>query len=206
MEALFYLAILFAILGPIAAQMLYFSLSRRREYLADACGATYTRYPEGLASALEKIASKPGMAEKKNRVMAPMYIINPLQAAASAVGLFSTHPATKDRVRLLRSMAGASLVDYEQAYKKAKGGQLVPSGALKTARPVGVRPAWQEEPNKPRPTPQERARQTSDMLWKLNKYIFLPCLCGVQLKIPPGFKSDKVRCPKCKRMHDIPRG
>ncbi len=200
------LVIILAILGPIAAQMLYFALSRRREYLADACGAVYTRYPEGLASALEKIAAQPAQADKKNRVLAPMYIINPLQGAKSAVGLLSTHPATEDRVRVLRSMAGASLADYEQAYKKAKGGGLVPSNALKTARPVGVRPAWEEEAKQPRPTPQERARQTSDMLWKLNNYIFLPCLCGVQLKIPPGFKSTKVRCPRCKRVHDIPQG
>lgn len=199
------LVIIFAILGPIAARMLYFALSRRREYLADACGATYTRYPEGLASALEKISSNPGMAENKNRAMAPMYIINPLQAALSAVGLFSTHPATEDRVAVLRSMAGASLADYEQAYKKAKGGGLVPSGALKTSRPVGVRPAWQDEPGRPQPTAQQRARETSDMLWKLNKYIFIPCLCGVQLKVPPGFKSATVRCPKCERVHDIPR-
>ena len=200
------LAILLAILGPVAAQMLYFALSRRREYLADACGAAYTRYPEGLASALEKIASNPGMAEQKNKAMAPMYIINPLQAAKSAVGLFSTHPATKDRVHILRSMAGASLADYEQAYRKDTGKGLVPAKSLKTARPVGVRPPGQQEPDKPKPTAQERARQTSDMLWKLNKYIFIPCMCGVQLKIPPNFKSDKVRCPRCKHLHEIPRG
>ena len=200
------LAILLAILGPIAAQLLYFALSRRREYLADACGAAYTRYPEGLASALEKIAANPGLAEQKNRAMAPMYIVNPLQGARSAVGLFSTHPPTEERIRVLRSMAGASLADYEQAYKKAKGGGLLPSASLKTARPVGVRPAWQEEPNQPRPTPQERARQTSDMLWKLGNYAFIACPCGVRLKVPPGFKSDKVRCPRCKRVHEILRG
>ena len=201
------LVLLVAILGPIAAQMLYFALSRRREYLADACGAAYTRYPEGLASALEKIASNPGMAEKKNRAMAPMYIINPLQAAKSAVGAFSTHPATKNRVRILRAMAGASLADYEQAYREDTGNGLVPAKSLKTARPVGVRPAWQEEEaDRPKPTAQERARQTSDMLWKLNKYLFIPCACGAQLKIPPKFKSDKIKCPHCKRMHDIPRG
>ena len=65
--------IFLAILGPIAAQMLYFALSRRREYLADACSAAYTRYPEGLASALEKIASQPPAKEKKNRALAPIH-------------------------------------------------------------------------------------------------------------------------------------
>lgn len=199
-------AILMAILGPIAAQMLYFALSRRREYLADACGASYTRYPEGLASALEKIAADPGMAEQKNRAMAPMYIINPLQAAAAAVGLFTTHPPTKDRIRVLRSMAGSSLADYEAAFEKAQGSGIVPASELKTALPVGVRPAWQEqEPEKPDPSAQDKARQTTDMLWKLNKYVFIPCVCGVQLKVPPGFKAATVRCPKCKRKHDIPR-
>ena len=198
--------ILLAILGPIAAQMLYFALSRRREYLADACGATYTRYPEGLASALEKIAANPGMAQQKNRAMAPMYIINPIQAAAAAVGLFTTHPPTKDRIRVLRSMAGASLADYEAAYERAQGGRIVPGSGLKTARPVGVRPAWEEEePKKTEPSAQDRARQTADMLWKMNNYVFIPCLCGVRLKVPPGFKAATVRCPKCKRKHDIPR-
>ncbi len=199
-------AILFAILGPIAAQMLYFALSRRREYLADACGASYTRYPEGLASALEKISADPGMAEQKNRAMAPMYIVNPLQGAMSASSLTSTHPATKDRVRVLRSMAGASLADYEEAYERARGGGLVPSSALKTARPVGVRPPWREEPSKPQRRPEERARETSDALWKANNYFFIPCPCGARLKVPPGFKSDKVRCPRCERVHELPQG
>ena len=61
------IAILAAILAPLFAYLFYFALSRRREYLADACGATYTRYPEGLASALEKIAARPGMAETRQR-------------------------------------------------------------------------------------------------------------------------------------------
>jgi heat shock protein HtpX len=198
-------ALLFAILGPLAAQLLYFALSRRREYLADACGASYTRYPEGLASALEKIASDPGLAEQKNRVLAPMYIVNPLQGSLSAASLTSTHPATEDRIRILRSMGGASLADYEAAYEKAKGGGMVPASALKTARPVGVRaPGKDEAP--PELSPQDRARETSDALWKLNDYSFIACPCGARLKIPPGFKSPQVRCPRCDRVHDIPRG
>jgi heat shock protein HtpX len=216
--------ILFAILGPIAAQMLYFALSRKREYLADACGALYTRYPEGLASALEKIATDPGMASAKSRVMRPMYIV----PAFGVAGLFSTHPPTHERVRILRAMAGASLADYEAAYQKAKGGgaAVVPRGALAASRPVGARPAWEsseavgaaesEEPPLPIPIPglgrsgapplpiPSQARETADLLWKLNGYALVQCACGARLKVPPGLKSDRARCPRCKRVHEIP--
>jgi len=196
------IALLLAILGPIAAQLLYFALSRRREYLADACGALFTRYPEGLASALEKISSDPGLREKKNRVMAPMYIVNPVQEAASARGgLASTHPPTTERVRILRSMAGASLTDYEAAFASATNRGIVPKSALETSRPVGVRPAWKEE--RPEPPPSRKARETSDLLWRLNKYAFINCPCGVVLKVPPSFRSSEVKCPRCHRSHEV---
>jgi heat shock protein HtpX len=115
-------ALLVAILAPIAAQLLYFACSRKREYLADASAARFTRYPLGLASALEKIASTVSTGSKKvSRALAPMYIVNPLQSR-SAVGLFSTHPPTEDRIRILRSMAGgAGLAQYEEAYRKVHG-------------------------------------------------------------------------------------
>lgn len=201
------LAIVFAILGPIAAQMLYFAISRRREYLADACGAQYTRYPEGLASALEKISGDPGGRENKNRAMAPMYIINPMAAAS----LGSTHPPTEERIRILRSMgSGASLVDYEQAYQKAKNAGIVPSSALKRSIPVGVRPAWEkqsvESEQKAQSARQEqisRARETTDALWRIQNYAFIACTCGVKLKVPPNFKGNKVKCPRCQTIHDV---
>jgi heat shock protein HtpX len=197
--------ILLAILGPIAAQLLYFALSRRREYLADACGALSTRYPEGLASALEKISRDPGMKEKKNRAMAPMYIVNPsVGIAFAAAGLTSTHPPTDERVRILRSMGGASLADYEQAFSQVRGERIVPASVLKTARPVGVRPPWREKrPAEPEPGPREKARETADLLWRLNQYAFVSCACGARLKIPPGYKRDQVACPRCERVHDV---
>ena len=199
--------ILFAILGPLAARLLYFALSRRREYLADACGAQFTRYPEGLASALEKISADPGMREQKNRVMAPMYIVNPGAAAFAAAGLTSTHPATKERIRILRSMGGAGLADYEAAFAKVKKGSIVPGSALKTARPVGVRPPGKDDaPGKATTGAREKARETADLLWKLNKYAILACACGARLKLPPGFKGKQVACPRCDRVHDVPRG
>src|SRR5260221_4426638 len=112
------LAIALAIPAPFLAQMMYFACSRRREYLADASAARFTRYPEGLASALEKITVQARGGPKPNRVLAPMYIINPMEALA-AVGLFSTHPPTENRVHVLRAMGGGvGYVDYDAAYKK----------------------------------------------------------------------------------------
>jgi len=73
-------ALVFAILAPILARLLYFAISRKREYLADASGARLTRYPEGLAAALEKISSSTKDLKSANKVTAPMYIVNPLKA------------------------------------------------------------------------------------------------------------------------------
>lgn len=134
------IAIAAAILAPIFAHLLYFACSRRREYLADASSARFTRYPDGLASALEKIAGGASRETKANRVIAPMYIINPL-AARGSVGLFSTHPATEERVKILRSMAGgASYAQYEKAYSQiTRGAGVMGASALADTSEVAVR-------------------------------------------------------------------
>ena len=101
-------ALVLAILAPLVARLLYFACSRQREYLADASSAQYTRYPAGLANALRKIALQ--QDPKKipvNRVVAPMYAINPLAAAGSA-SIFGTHPPTEERIRRLLEMQGAA--------------------------------------------------------------------------------------------------
>ncbi len=119
-------AIVLMILAPIIAQLIYFAISRKREYLADASSAMYTRYPEGLASALEKLAAAPVKLSKANRVTAPMYIVNPLQrSGAMAADATSTHPPISERVRILRGMAGGSFADYEAAFRKTHGGKGV---------------------------------------------------------------------------------
>ncbi len=69
--------VILMILAPIAAQLIYFAVSRKREYLADASSALYTRYPEGLASALEKLATSDTSVRAANQATAPRYIINP---------------------------------------------------------------------------------------------------------------------------------
>jgi heat shock protein HtpX len=94
-----------AILAPIFAVLLQLAVSRQREFLADASAAEMTRYPEGLASALQKIASDPEPLEAANRATQHMYIINPLRGA-KASSLFSTHPSTEERIQRLMGLTG----------------------------------------------------------------------------------------------------
>jgi heat shock protein HtpX len=98
-----FLAIVAIILAPIAATLIQLAISRRREYLADATGALTTRYPEGLASALEKIGKYGSALRKPNTATAHMFFANPLKSGAIA-GLFSTHPPVEERIKSLREM------------------------------------------------------------------------------------------------------
>jgi heat shock protein HtpX len=147
-------ALLFAILGPLLAQLLYFACSRKREYLADACGAQYTRYPEGLASALEKISLTSQQVSFASKATAPMFIINPLAARGDAGNLFATHPPTGERVRVLRNMAGAGLGDYEAAYRRTTGHGLIGARSIQSAPAGAIRAASRRSP---RATPVSRA-------------------------------------------------
>jgi heat shock protein HtpX len=201
------IAVALAIVGPIVAQLLYFACSRRREYLADASSARFTRYPEGLASALEKISrrasSKSKSDAKANRVIAPMYIVNPLQARG-ALGLTSTHPPTEKRVQILRSMGGqAGFAAYEAAYRQATGAKrgCLDAQTLESDTSVECRSATPEDRKK---DAVERARQVSDLVDRMAEYLFLACMCGVRIKVPPDFKGDELKCPRCGREHTIP--
>ncbi|HLZ15241.1 MAG TPA: M48 family metalloprotease, partial [Candidatus Saccharimonadales bacterium] len=97
------LGIVAAILAPLIATLIQLAVSRRREYLADASGALTTRYPEGLASALEKIARTGSALKRQNTATAHFFFANPLKGH-SITNLFSTHPPIKDRIARLRSM------------------------------------------------------------------------------------------------------
>lgn len=95
--------IIAAILAPLVAGIIQAAVSRQREYLADATGAMTTRYPEGLARALEKISSSSPRVKKASSATAHLYFENPLRAKGIS-NLMSTHPPTKDRIARLRSM------------------------------------------------------------------------------------------------------
>ena len=199
------IAIVAAILAPIMAQLLYFALSRKREYLADAGAARLTRYPEGLAGALEKIANDPApQLTSANKVTAPMYIVNPFKKKGMKLSdLSSTHPPISQRVKILRSMThGASFKDYSNAYSNLMHSSTpVPATAL-TKEGIALRQASAEAKKQQRV--EQQVHQIGDIMRKVNGFIFLTCLCGIKLKIPPNFKSKKLKCPKCHKILQLP--
>jgi heat shock protein HtpX len=95
-----------AILTPVIATLIQLAVSRQREYLADASGAFLTRYPEGLANALRKIAADPHVLSVANKATASLYIANPLKDHPFQFDhLFDTHPPIEERIKRLEAMA-----------------------------------------------------------------------------------------------------
>ncbi len=231
------LAIALIILAPIIAQLLYFAVSRRREYLADATSAEFTRYPEGLANALEKLSQTTTKLRTASDVTAAMYIVNPLKVTSNGLAdLTSTHPPISERIRILRSMGtDGTLAQYDNAFRQVTGRAvgLVPLGretstgsrvAPPRSTPAIALPGLGGGTRSTSPanealstvasiaaaataaaadTPIERTRQTTDMLWKLNDYVFIACPCQTNLKVPPSFRGRSIVCPHCQRVHQV---
>lgn len=98
-------AIVLALLSPVAAMLIQMAISRRREYLADASAAMLTRYPPGLASALRKIGNDQNQLRVANKATESLYIVNPLKARGGGMNsLFNTHPPLAERIALLEAM------------------------------------------------------------------------------------------------------
>ncbi len=221
-------SLLLLILAPFLAQLMYFALSRRREYLADASGAMFTRYPEGLASALEKLGGgRAAPLADESRVTAPMYIVAPLRKARGGGGsMFSTHPPIRERVSILRGMGGmADFGAYDRAYQKARGRRVVGLHTLGETQAVPARDAEDDrdeggmfgaggmlgavEPGVPQargeaappPLPPEslRARAASDAFLQASGYHIRVCEdCGARVKVPPSLAEREIPCPRCK--------
>jgi heat shock protein HtpX len=99
------IAVVLAILAPIFARLLQLSISRQREFLADATAVRLTRNPKGLADALQKISGDNEVLEAANRATAHLYIVNPIKKFEKrSKGLFSTHPPIEERIQILRSL------------------------------------------------------------------------------------------------------
>jgi heat shock protein HtpX len=191
------IAVAFAILGPLLAQLLYFACSRKREYLADASAAQFTRYPEGLASALEKIAGAPAQVAFASKATAPMFIINPLQADDRRVSLFSTHPPAAERIRILRNMTGAGLGDYEAAYRGVCRQGLIGRESLTGAAALTKRGASAAGPI-------EQRRETRETTYRTHGYLPVTCSCGLQVSVPETYNRNDLRCIRCGNLLTLP--
>jgi len=200
------IALLLAILAPLMVQILYFALSRKREYLADAGAVRLTRYPEGLANALEKIAGTRIPVAAANKVTAPMYIANPFRGEEA--NLFSTHPPMQERIEILRKMAyGAAYKDYDNAYQNVTGrAGVMPASALRETESVPPYSAAQTStPSVPQAeTKAQQHIRIGDFIRQTQGFTFIACPCGVKLKLPPNLRTDKVMCPRCKKIHELP--
>jgi heat shock protein HtpX len=107
-EIFVFLGILAALLAPLAAKLIQLAISRKREFLADATGALITRYPEGLASALEKIAKDENEMKVSSQATAHLFIANPFKGEKKRnrfAKLFMTHPPIEERIKALREMS-----------------------------------------------------------------------------------------------------
>ena len=191
-------AIVFAILAPILARLFYFAISRKREYLADASAVRLTRYPEGLASALEKISNSTEAMPSANSITAALYIANPIREKGQKLADWtSTHPPISRRIKILRAMSqGAGLLDYQQAFGAITGkkSNILPPSGLKDGAPVSIRaagaPALTEKAS-------AKKRDIGDLLRTVNGFNFLICSCGLKIKTPPELKKSPFPCPRC---------
>lgn len=134
-----------------------------------------------------------------------MYISNPFYKKGMSVNdLFSTHPPLAERIRILRSMAGAGYADYEKSYQQVKRSSIIPSSAMAMAPSAPLREATPGAKAGEFQEKVERTRETSDLMWRMNNYRTLICEnCGTRLRLPPSFKESTVRCPHCGHINQL---
>ena len=130
-----------------------------------------------------------------------MYIVNPLAAHGKSSSLFSTHPSTEERIRILRGMtSSSSLQAYEQAYQNVHGGPgILGKSSLQSSKDQGVRGAQAEKHDA-----KKNMRDVKDILHKAAGYGLLTCTCGIKMKIPKETDYSKVKCPRCGTIHSVP--
>ena len=177
------------VVGAVTARLVYFAASRSREYLADASGAIFTRNPEALASALEKISSN---------VQAQTLPLPKVAQAMLIVGanFFSTHPPVQDRIGVLRKLAGLPQVSYKsyaRGYSQVLGKQasFMPKSAF--VQDAGMAAV----PHREGATGALR-REAIDAVKKKAGYSVYPCACGATTKVPPEFPRERqILCHAC---------
>ena len=192
--------LLFAIVAPVLARIFYFTISKKREYLADASAARLTRYPIGLASALQKIA-KQSSVDFVSKITAPMFIVNPQFTGGDEDSLFSasTHPPLCKRIAILTQLqhgGKVSLENYQRIYEK----ELDTSGLFsKTALSSDKSETVRAENTEKITDFTESRKDVADVILANTGFKILTCGCGLKIKLPPSDFRMNVICPRCAR-------
>jgi heat shock protein HtpX len=210
--------LLLMVLSPIIARLIYFAASRNREYLADACAALYTRYPSGLASALAKIhsfshgntqvMSKESSVEdeeqKINQMVAPMFIVNPLQRETKNFkgSPFDSHPPLGARIEILNSFGNGtvSLEKYNENFRRVVDSS---SSIISVKSSSELKETEQREPSQNEDDPITKKRSVNDLIWNASGFTQYECSCGTKLKIPKAKAQSKLNCPHCLKPVDL---
>lgn len=204
------LGIIFAIIAPLLIKLIYFALSRRREYLADAVAAKLTRYPAGLASALTKIAYSTHSLNKVDKVTSAAFIEYPDNDVIVSGRGTATHPPIWNRITILKKMSGgAGYIDYQKAYREVMHPDkaFMPESMADNKFEVPLRGAFalSDEPGVISSAEDmkvlEQEQRTDDVIRLTEDFGFINCECGMNIKIPPDYKKYEVRCPRCGRVH-----
>ena len=134
-----------------------------------------------------------------------MYIVNPFKKkkGMKLSDLSSTHPPISERVKILRNIThGASFKDYSDSFSKVTHNKTIIPAAALTKEDIALREASAK--TKKQQSRDKQFHQIGDIMRKVNGFIFLTCVCGLKLKIPPNFKGSSVKCPKCHKALNLP--
>jgi heat shock protein HtpX len=134
-----------------------------------------------------------------------MYIANPFKKKGQMKlsDWTSTHPPISERIRILRNIThGVSFKDYSDSFSSVTHKKTVVPLAALTKEQITIREAGEKDKKEQRT--QSQMRQVGDIMRKVNQFVFLSCVCGLKLKIPPNFKAKNVECPRCHKIHDLP--
>lgn len=182
------------------SKIFYFCLSKKREYLADACAVQFTRNPMALANALKKIDEEQTYFVNTNPITSAMFIVSPLNNKEK------THPPIEKRIQILLRLSSCNIAAYNNSYQKVLGKKssivskkIIDKPSYSKVIPIVATTLANQ-------TVQDKIanhREAYDTMLKMENYIFIKCYCDTKLKVPKELKGQKIPCPHCKKMHLI---
>ena len=182
------------------SKIFYSCLSKKREYLADACAVQYTRNPLALANALKKIDEEQTYFVNTNPLTSAMFIVSPLNNKEN------THPPIEKRIEILLKLSSCNIAAYNNSYQKVLGkkSSIVNEKIIEKPNYSKIIPiVTTVVANQTINDEILNHRKAYDTMLKTENYIFIKCDCDTKLKVPNELKGQKIPCPHCKKMHLI---